>query len=79
MAWVVMSNPTTTSDQAPALKSSAWAMALFGYRSKAAFWTFVRTAGVPCVRLNARVIRFDQGAVESWIASRSTAATSRAA
>ena len=59
------------------LLTSAAVKARLGYRNKASFWAFVHRAGLPCIRLNARRIMFDQQQLEDWIASHST--TGRAA
>ena len=40
---------------------------LFGYRSASAFWDFVKSSGLPHIRLNARRIVFDRAAVEDWL------------
>lgn len=45
-------------------------MRRFGYRCRSSFWQFVRSCGVPHVRLNSRVIRFEPAALEAWIETR---------
>jgi hypothetical protein len=47
-------------------------MELFGYKCRKSFWEFVHGNGVPHVRLNARVIRFERGPLEDWIRTRRT-------
>ena len=53
--------------------SSTAVMALLGYRCRSAFWQFVHSRGVPCVRLGPRRIVFDRRQLEEWIMRRSTA------
>jgi hypothetical protein len=48
-------------------------MKALGYRNRAAFWEFVRSAGVPHIRLNARRIIFDEAALMDWMERRSSA------
>ena len=50
--------------------SSNEVMARFGYKGRKNFWAFVRSQRVPCVRLNARVIKFESGPLEEWIEKR---------
>ncbi len=52
-------------------------MAFFGYRTRPSFWQFVRTKGVPHIKLNARRIMFDPVALNHWVAKRDTSATPR--
>lgn len=52
--------------------SSAAVMAILGYRCRSAFWQFVHSRGVPCVRLGPRRIVFDRHQLEEWIDRRST-------
>ena len=54
------------------LKSSV-VMEALGYTNRAAFWEFVRSAGVPHIRLNARRIIFDETAIMDWIERHSSA------
>lgn len=49
-------------------------MALLGYRDRGSFWSMVHSQGVPCVRINARVIRFPEAALADWIRLRQNAA-----
>ncbi len=58
------------------LKSSV-VMEALGYTNRAAFWDFVRSAGVPHIRLNARRIIFEEAALADWIERRSSAAAPR--
>lgn len=57
----------------PELRNSRWARNLLGYKGKtaSAFWQFVRSAGVPHIRLNRRKIMFSEIAVYDWLAQRS--------
>ena len=57
----------------PELKNSKWARKLLGYtgKSSSAFWQFVRSAGVPHIRINSRKIMFSEIAVFDWLAKRS--------
>ena len=57
----------------PELRDSKWARKLLGYKGKSssAFWQFVRSAGVPHIRLNRRKIMFSELAVFDWLAKRS--------
>jgi hypothetical protein len=55
------------------LKSSV-VMEALGYTNRAAFWEFVRSAGVPHIRLNARRIIFEEAALMDWIGRRSSSA-----
>jgi hypothetical protein len=45
-------------------------MARFGYKDRKSFWEFVHAKGVPFVRFNARVIKFETGPLEDWVESR---------
>ena len=53
-----------------AMLSANAVMPRFGYKSRAGFWEFVKREGVPHVRLNRRVIKFEPGPLEDWIESR---------
>ena len=53
------------------VKSSV-VMGLLGYQNRAAFWAFIRQAGVPYVRLNARRIMFEEQALADWLNRHST-------
>lgn len=57
----------------PELRDSKWARKLLGYKGKSAgaFWQFVRSEGVPHIRLNRRKILFSEIAVYDWLAKRS--------
>jgi predicted DNA-binding transcriptional regulator AlpA len=52
--------------------SSTAVMALLGYRCRSAFWQFVHSRAVPCVRLGPRRIVFDRNQLEDWLDRRST-------
>lgn len=58
------------------LKSSV-VMEALGYTNRAAFWEFVRSAGIPHIRLNARRIIFEEAALIDWIDRRSSSAALR--
>lgn len=53
------------------LKSTT-VMTLLGYNDRSSFWGFVRSAGVPHVRLNARRIMFEEQALTEWLNRRSS-------
>lgn len=57
----------------PELRDGKWARRLLGYKGKSssAFWQFVRSAGVPHIRMNRRRIMFSEVAVYEWLAKRS--------
>lgn len=42
-------------------------MAWLGYRNRDAFMRMVRKAGIPRVRINARVVRFYRSQIEAYI------------
>lgn len=54
------------------LLTSAVVRARWGYKDRASFWSFVRSAGVPHIRLNARRIMFDENQLADWLAKRSS-------
>lgn len=45
-------------------------MRRLGYSSPSAFFNFIKKAGVPRIRLNARKVVFDPVALESWLRKR---------
>jgi transposase len=45
-------------------------MGRFGYSDRGAFWRFVHDEGLPYIRLNSRVARFDETVVEAWLKRR---------
>lgn len=49
---------------------AAEVMKRFGYKDRTSFWQFVHKNKVPHVRFNARVIRFEAGPLEDWLANR---------
>jgi predicted DNA-binding transcriptional regulator AlpA len=51
-------------------------MLITHHKTRAAFWNFVWANSLPAIRLNARRIVFDAGAIDAWLASRSTGRTS---
>jgi hypothetical protein len=53
------------------LRSAAEVQHLLGYRSRPAFWSFVKKAGLPCIRINSRRIMFQKDAIEGWLRHRS--------
>ncbi len=59
------------------LKSNV-VMELLGYQNRAAFWEFIRSAGVPHVRLNARRIMFEEQALSDWLQRHASNATTAA-
>lgn len=68
-------NEEFTAAQAPQTRRfllSKVVMAMFGYTNRSSFHQWVRNAGVPCVRLNARKLVFDEAALNAWIESRSS-------
>jgi hypothetical protein len=52
------------------LLDAAEVMKRFGYRDRKSFWLFIHRHKVPHVKFNARVIRFEAGPLEDWIAAR---------
>ncbi len=46
-------------------------MALLNYPNRDAFMRMARATGLPRVRINRRVIRFDRDTVQRWIRRRS--------
>lgn len=50
-------------------------MPRFGYKSRRGFWEFVKREGVPHVRFNARVIKFEPGPLEDWLEKRRSVKT----
>ena len=54
--------------------SSSEVMLILGYRCRKAFWALVHSQAIPCVRFNARVIRFPEAALTAWISHRQSAA-----
>jgi predicted DNA-binding transcriptional regulator AlpA len=59
------------------LVTSEEVMAFFGYKSRPAFWTFVHSAAVPQIKLNARRIMFDPVALNRWLERRDTSGQAR--
>ena len=45
-------------------------MSRLGYTDRSAWWSFVHKSGLPYIRLNSRVARFDEAAVEAWLQRR---------
>jgi hypothetical protein len=58
-------------DFRPLLKSTE-VMKFFGYTNSTSFWQFVRSSGVPHVRLNARRLMFEPQALNDWVKHRSS-------
>jgi predicted DNA-binding transcriptional regulator AlpA len=50
-------------------------MARFGYSCRTSFWQMVKREGVPHVRINARVIKFEAGPLEEWLEKRRSVKT----
>lgn len=65
-------NTTNLVDSAPVRE-------FFGYeeKSRVSFWKFIRTKGVPHIRLGPRKIMFDPVALNGWIKKRDTSPTPR--
>jgi predicted DNA-binding transcriptional regulator AlpA len=59
-----LQTPTAVPD---ALLSPEEVMAWLGYRNRDAFMRMVRKAGIPRVRINARVVRFYRSQIEAYI------------
>lgn len=45
-------------------------MQIIGYKCRKAFWRFVSATAVPHVRLNARVVKFPEAALQEWLSKR---------
>ncbi len=58
----------------PALLTPKEAMAIFGYRDRSAFLRMVRASGLPRVRVNRRVIRFEPRAIQAFLRRRAVGA-----
>jgi len=56
---------------------SSVVMAFFGYTNRSSFWGFVRTKGVPHIRLNQRRIMFHEESLNSWLRKRDTSGNPR--
>lgn len=54
------------------LMSSNELMSLLGYKDRGSFWSLVYGKGIPHIRLNARVIKFERSAVDDWLRQRNT-------
>ena len=63
----VTTNPLTIH---PVLLKPADVMARLGYKDRAAFFRMARSRGLPIIRINRRVLRFESGALESWLKRR---------
>jgi predicted DNA-binding transcriptional regulator AlpA len=57
------------------IKSSA-VMATLGYSDRSSFWTAVKAAGIPFVRINSRNCVFEESALRAWIKSRTVGGAS---
>jgi hypothetical protein len=66
-----LARPATTSSH-DCLLTPSQAMALMGYASQDAFMRMARRQGLPRIRINKRVTRFDRQAVNIWLRKRST-------
>jgi len=64
-----MTSLTTASSSRPLLTSAA-VMERLGYADGPSFYRFVRSAGLPHIRLNARRIMFDEATLNDWLARR---------
>lgn len=49
------------------LLTTRQAAELLGYTNTKAFTNAVKRDRIPCVRINARVIRYDQAELERWL------------
>lgn len=49
------------------LLTTKQAMEFLGYKSNAAFSRAVRREGIPCIRINSKVLRYDRGELERWL------------
>jgi hypothetical protein len=45
-------------------------MSALAYTDKSGFWTAVKSAGIPHIRVNSRKILFEEKAVNAWLKSR---------
>ncbi len=55
----------TTTPTTPRLRSSDWAMSLYGYTSaqRSAFWQFAKLNKLPFIRVGKRKIMFSEAAI----------------
>ena len=53
------------------LLTSAAVMVRLGYKNRSSFWQFIKSSGVPHIRLNQRRIMFDPRALNAWLDRRS--------
>lgn len=58
------------------LKSRA-VMVLFGYKNRSSFHQWVKSSGVPHVRLNQRRIVFEEAQLSDWVTKHSVGAHTR--
>lgn len=49
---------------------------LLGYSDRGNFWSAVRKAQIPYIRINARRCLFEESAVKSWLAARTVGSAS---
>jgi predicted DNA-binding transcriptional regulator AlpA len=63
-------NPLAAALETGRLLSGKEVATLFGYKSRAAFWTWVAREQPPHVRLSARNIRFPALALQTWMDKR---------
>lgn len=59
------------------LLESSEVKALLGYSDNASFWSMVRAAGMPFIKLNARRIMFEESAVKAWLDTRTVGRRTR--
>jgi predicted DNA-binding transcriptional regulator AlpA len=67
-----MSNPSNADTTPDTFTDWQKPASLIGLK-KAAFWQAVHSQGIPCYRINARVIRFKLAEVEAWLSTRRVA------
>ncbi len=77
VTWLcsLMSNTAKTTHTADRLLKPEDVMGRFNYGDRKSFLDFVHAAGVPHLRFNSRVFRFEQPAVEAWISRRRVGST----
>jgi predicted DNA-binding transcriptional regulator AlpA len=65
-----MSAQPNQSNNTDRLRRPEEVMGRFDYYDRKAFLHFVHAHGVPHIRINARVLRFENSAIEAWLARR---------
>ena len=64
------SAPLFPGTAAPNLLKSAEVMAYLGYSNRSSFWQFIKSEGVPYIRMNSRRIMFSRPALNAWLERR---------